>query len=577
MMKWWSREEALLNLFYNITSLSSTLLLFHFLLSSLISHYFPFFHGDRAVYGFSEEEEEAEAEEEEVEGRESNAYYRSEDGRETDLVADIVLGGEALLFYKGGSGMEGAYGTELEEEEECGDPIVEVGMDDDDVSDSYSNRQYSAQDSFGNEGLGDGIGSDTEEEVSGDPRPDVFVEGYRVRTHGVRRNGENVENGRKYGFKPSMAEETKKFGMLQRNGKVDVEEIYGESCMVRSTSKSSSKWRSSITCGTDEPFSFSSRRSCPKWESYTLFQKYDEEMMFLDRISAQKLYETESLRSIQVCPRSISERIILNISTINQRPSDVLHNPYGELEAAYVAQICLTWEALNWTYKNFQSKRATEKDFDCGCPAHIAQQFQQFQVLLQRYIENEPYEQGRRPEVYARMRLLAPKLLQVPEYRDPEDEHKDGGFGSRISSASFAMIIEDGIRTFMRFLKIDKERPCHKLAAFFKRKRQRNGVDPVLISLVRKVNHKKKGKVKDMRRAKGCMRKRRLRVEEESTEVLMALIDLKVVSRVLRMREITEEQLHWCEEKMSRVKILQGKLQRDPTPLFFPAHLGNGS
>lgn len=82
-----------------------------------------------------------------------------------------------------------------------------------------------------------------------------------------------------------------------------------------------------------------------------------------------------------------------------------------------MAQICLTWEALNWNYKYFQQKRAARRDLDLGCPAHVAQEFQQFQVLLQRYVENEPYEQGRRPEIYARMRRLAPKLLLVPEYR----------------------------------------------------------------------------------------------------------------------------------------------------------------
>lgn len=38
-------------------------------------------------------------------------------------------------------------------------------------------------------------------------------------------------------------------------------------------------------------------------------------------------------------------------------------------------------------------------------------------MLLQRYVENEPYEHGKRPEIYARMRSLAPKLLQVPEYQ----------------------------------------------------------------------------------------------------------------------------------------------------------------
>lgn len=55
-------------------------------------------------------------------------------------------------------------------------------------------------------------------------------------------------------------------------------------------------------------------------------------------------------------------------------------------------------------------------------------------------------------------------------------------------------------------------------------------------------------------------------------EILMGLIDLKVVSRVLRMSDLSEEQLHWCEEKMSKVRILEGELQRDSSPLFFPAH-----
>lgn len=78
----------------------------------------------------------------------------------------------------------------------------------------------------------------------------------------------------------------------------EFEEIFGDSCTVGSTSKSSSEWRSSTinyrNSSTEDPFSSSSRRSCPKWESYTVFQKYDEEMTFLDRISAQKLDETGS-------------------------------------------------------------------------------------------------------------------------------------------------------------------------------------------------------------------------------------------------------------------------------------------
>ncbi|KOM57759.1 hypothetical protein LR48_Vigan11g079200 [Vigna angularis] len=345
-------------------------------------------------------------------------------------------------------------------------------------------------------------------------------------------------------------------------------QLQSKKLMVEEKDDESSKWKSSINCRDSETeedaFSSSSRRSCPKWESYTLFQKYDEEMAILDRISAQKLHETESLRSIQMSPRSMSERIVYKFQTINKKSVDVGHNPYRELEAAYVAQICLTWEALSWNYKNFRSKHASRQDNDTGCSATVAQQFQQFQVLLQRYIENEPYEHGRRPEIYARMRLLAPKLLLVPEYQ--EEDQKDGGFQCKISSASFLKIMEDGIKTFMNFLKNDKEKPCQILAAYFRRN-QRGTVDPTLLGLMKK----KRVKVKDLNHAGKCLRKRKLKVEKDM-DILMALTDLKVVSRVLRMSELSEEQLHWCEEKMSKVRIMEGKLQRDySTPLFFPS------
>lgn len=66
------------------------------------------------------------------------------------------------------------------------------------------------------------------------------------------------------------------------------------------------------------------------------------------------------------------------------------------------------------------------------------------------------------------------------------------------------------------------------------------------------------------------MGKRKLSVEAEM-EILLGLIDLKVVSRVLRMGDLSEEMLHWCEEKMSKVRVWQGQLQRDSSPIFFPS------
>ncbi|XP_059642783.1 uncharacterized protein LOC132284675 [Cornus florida] len=581
-------KEALASLFYNVSTSFQLLFLFFYFTSILLAKFFHFLGGNPFLqrnqgeyeYGlFTDEEEE-----------EDNGYFHVECTEKDHLVADIIRGGEALSFLPTSSIQEDQI---FSEEIFTHQPIFEKS-DDSFVTEHSSmyNTPVSESEIDGEEVVEEQIltrknvstyhiSNTNNVETTSPMNMDLNKNG--LATHDRTHDVENRDKGKNESMKveanftrdenflifapPKL--ETKKFQIQEK----DDDEIFGDTCTVGSTSKSSSEWRSSINCrdsGTEDPFSSSSRRSCPKWESYTVFQKYDEEMLFLDRISAQKLHETESLRSIQACPRSISERIVHKLVTKNKSSSDFRQNPYHELEAAYVAQICLTWEALNWNYKYFHGLRASHRESDPGCPAHIAQQFQQFQVLLQRYIENEPYEHGRRPEIYARMRSLAPKLLQVPEYRDSVDEQKEG-FHSRISSASFLLIMEEAIRTFMNFLKADRENHCQiLLAAFFKRNR-RGSVDPALLLLLKKVNNKKKLKLKDLRRTRKCLRKRRLK-EEEEKEILMALIDLKVVSRVLRMNQLGEEQVQWCENKMSKVRVSDGKLQRDSSPLFFPAH-----
>ncbi|KAJ0047575.1 hypothetical protein Pint_16484 [Pistacia integerrima] len=599
-------KETLASFFYNVSSLSFLLLLFIFYSSVSLAKFFhfigsyPLIQRTQSEYDYSlySDEDGEKEEEEEEEVHDNERYFHGETTAKDHLVADIIHGGESLVFLHNTT----FHRSQQTHVQEFTNPQHDKVVEDHQEYQSFDSSQYSARDSSPcSESEHEDDDYDDLEEQEEIPPTDPDSAYNSVPNHGgsttpisksdLVGNDQNCDVAETcFHQETEIKKEEKNFpgdenfvifartqldsGKLQVQEKDIDEEIFGDSCTVGSTSKSSSEWRSSINCrdsGTEDPFSSSSRRSCPKWESYTVFQKYDEEMMFLDRVSAQKLHETESLRSIQVCPRSISERIVQKFATINKKPSNIRHNPYHELEAAYVAQICLTWEALNWNYKNFQRKRASRRDFDPGCPAHIAQQFQQFQVLLQRYIENEPYEQGRRPEVYARMRLLAPKLLLVPEYRDSEDDQlKDEGFASRISSPAFIIIMEEGIRTFMNFLKADKVKACQILKSFFGRNR-RGSVDPTLLQLMKKVNKKKKTKLKDLRRSRKCLRKRKLTVDEE-VEILMGLIDLKVVSRVLRMNDLSEEQLHWCEEKMSKVSVMEGKLQRDSSPLFFPAH-----
>lgn len=75
-------------------------------------------------------------------------------------------------------------------------------------------------------------------------------------------------------------------------------------------------------------------------------------------------------------------------------------------------------------------------------------------------------------------------------FKDSEENQKEDGSGSKISSEAFLVIMEDGIRTFMSFLKADKKKPCQIISAFFRRNRRGRTVDPTLLHLMKKVNQK---------------------------------------------------------------------------------------
>jgi hypothetical protein len=88
---------------------------------------------------------------------------------------------------------------------------------------------------------------------------------------------------------------------------------------------------------------------------------------------------------------------------------------HGDLEVVYVGQLCLSWEILYWQYE--KALELYESD-PCGLRPYneVADEFQQFQVLLQRFIENEPF-QGPRVENYVKNRCIMRNLLQVPVIR----------------------------------------------------------------------------------------------------------------------------------------------------------------
>lgn len=87
----------------------------------------------------------------------------------------------------------------------------------------------------------------------------------------------------------------------------------------------------------------------------------------------------------------------------------------GELENVYVGHMCLSWEILHWQYE--KAIELLESDvYGSRRYNEVAGEFQQFQVLLQRFLENEPFEEPR-VQHYIKKRCVFRNLLQVPVIR----------------------------------------------------------------------------------------------------------------------------------------------------------------
>ncbi|CAK9146115.1 unnamed protein product [Ilex paraguariensis] len=313
------------------------------------------------------------------------------------------------------------------------------------------------------------------------------------------------------------------------------------------------------------------------WSGFdAVYDKYSERMLFFDRLSAHRLNEVGSHIPSTPSPKSASKKLTSTLRCLSlkkiEEPEDeneYLQQPANDLchdlETAYVAQLCLTWEALHCQYTQLNQKISCQPE-NLTCYNHSAQQFQQFQVLLQRFIENEPFEQGLRAEVYSRTRNSLPKLLQVPnvkgsDKKETEEEESD----KLVLAPDLLSIIEGSILTFHIFMKMDKKKSGGVRCLFGSQNPMGTPLQQIQSSL-----EKKAMKLKDLRkRSKGWKEKSWPATQEESV-LLLGLIDVKVLSRVLRMGRISKEQLFWCEEKMKKLDFTDGMLQRDSSPILFP-------
>ena len=81
----------------------------------------------------------------------------------------------------------------------------------------------------------------------------------------------------------------------------------------------------------------------------------------------------------------------------------------------YVGQMCLSWELLRWQYGKAVELWGTDTH-EIHRYNDVADKFQTFQVLLNRFLEDELFR-GPRVYNYVRNRCVNRNLLQVPLIR----------------------------------------------------------------------------------------------------------------------------------------------------------------
>ncbi|XP_048441274.1 uncharacterized protein LOC125477831 isoform X1 [Pyrus x bretschneideri] len=245
----------------------------------------------------------------------------------------------------------------------------------------------------------------------------------------------------------------------------------------------------------------------------------------------------------------------------------VVGDLHKDFELVYVGQVCLSWEILNWQH----GKALELQQYDNQTSHHrynlVATEFQLFQVLLQRFIEDDPF-QGPRVQHYVRNRCVLCNLLQVPPIKDDKKHLTRGEEETIILSGMLVKIIEESMHIFWNFVRTDERNANLKGL----QETQVDHKDLELLLDIRKDLQKKEKKLKEIHRSENCVVKKFQKHQERRLEhsLFIAQVELRLISRVLNLSKIKTEQLVWCHEKLENINFVHRKVHVEPSFLLFP-------
>nr|XP_043608847.1 uncharacterized protein LOC122580645 [Erigeron canadensis] len=304
-------------------------------------------------------------------------------------------------------------------------------------------------------------------------------------------------------------------------------------------------------------------------EKDSFYKLYNERMSWFDLLSQERSCGLNAL--LAKTEHSASEKRI-----IRSLESDI--------EMVYVAQSCLSWEALHDQYRKLEGIIDSCNDVtNCAspygalCSGAFVNKLQRFQILLERFMEDEIFEKGKRYWNFVRKRASYKSLLQVPDVSESGGNDTKGRIGGMMIRATDVLkTIEKCIKTFKSFIEIDEKKPWWR--AHNRHSWSRSPLeDPQDYNLLHNLKHTLRQKelwMKDLKGKQRCWMKRSMKVMEDgdhNKEMMFVVIELKLVARLLMMPVISSSQLQWCKQKLDNIKISHGRITRQCShSLLFP-------
>lgn len=256
------------------------------------------------------------------------------------------------------------------------------------------------------------------------------------------------------------------------------------------------------------------------------------------------------------------------MSKINKRK--LTRSLESDIEKVYVGQTCLCWEALNHQYRKVEALCSKNGFFY----DNVAGNFQNFQVLLERFIESER-DESKRYWNYVEGRFSLKSLLQVPKVSGYFEEENEGLKGESMRARDVLAAIENSIRAFHIFIKTEDKKSWWKFRSSLWTYPQ-VVEDPINLQVVADLTKQLQQKqllLKGLEGKKKCWLNRNYHhqqqqqekvVEESETmrDILFCAIELKLVSRVLNMSLISTSQIRWCQEKLisNKTEFNEGRI-----------------